>query len=340
MTVDRDVEGCGSSIGRMACRRAAGSAAVRARPFLALALVATVLGLAGCDSGGDSAPPDETSGETATVAPSRTEGPGDAGTPPPAASPSASPSVSASAEPSGANGAPEAPVGAEALRPWLEECEGAAEDADLPGEVVYPQSLPSEVNDPATYQAAVVLEQSGRSPEEAITNPDGVTTQQGIRVQCIVGARLLPVGEDVTVEGDPGTIESDWVNRRFTADGTVDWSWAVTATVPEDQQVRLQLRPALSIDDGARTITSDSVRTYVSTVQVSATMVERVAYWFDTQWPLIVGVAGLLAVAVLAVLKWGRDLAAARPGRDRGKRSGPEITKDAPDADAPSGRNG
>ncbi|MEV4900054.1 hypothetical protein AB0K08_01780 [Citricoccus sp. NPDC055426] len=182
---------------------------------------------------------------------------------------------------------------------------------------MYPRSLQTDVGDSETYQAAVVLDQSDQSLDEVISNPDGVTTQQGIRVRCIVGARLLAVGENVTVAGDPGSIESDWVNRRFTADGTIDWAWSVTATVPEDQQVRIQLRPALSINDGAQTITSDSVRTYVTEVQVSASLVERVAYWFETQWPLLVGIALALGVAVLAVLRWGGDLVKGWPGRSR-----------------------
>lgn len=218
--------------------------------------------------------------------------------------------------PSGDTGSPPDPV-----QPWVEECRQAASEVEFAGLVTYPRTLPVDMNEATTYQTVIDLSGSQLPPEEVIENPEGETSQRNIRVECIVGARLTPVGDDVTVSEDQDADGAGWVHRRFTSAGTVDWAWSVTAAAPDDQQVQLQLRPVLFVDDGARTIPADAVTTLVTRVDVQATRLDRLSYWFENEWKQLAAIAGVLGVSVLAVLTWvGKVRGHLRPhaGRNAG----------------------
>lgn len=261
-----------------------------------LVLVAAVLALAPLPAADDAAAPPDPPEETTHLWPGPSQDPGDTPDPVPT-DPGVAPDPAA-----------------EALRPWVQECRQRVGDTEFAGTVTYPATLRADLDQTVTYQAVVTLEESDLAAEEVVTIPEGDAAERQIRVQCVVGARLLPVGDEVMVDEDPEALGGGWVNRRFTGSGSVDWSWTVTPTVPEDQQVQLQLRPTLAIDDGTQTIPASSVTTFVTTIDVQGTLVQRVAHWFDQEWPRVTGVALALGLAVLAVLTWWhRVRKAARP---------------------------
>lgn len=208
---------------------------------------------------------------------------------------------------SGANDGPDPVqpwVGPNPLQPWVEECRKAASQQDFAGQVTYPATLPAELDEATSYKVVIDLADSELSPEEIIDNPHGETSERDIRVQCLVAARLIPVGAGITVAEDRDADRGGWVHRRFTGTGTVDWAWSVTPSVPDEQQVRLQLQPVLFIDDGARTIPADAVTTLVTRVPVEATRVQAFTHWFENDWQQLVVVAGGLGAVVLGVLAW------------------------------------
>ena len=103
---------------------------------------------------------------------------------------------------------------------------------------------------------------------------------------------------------DPAdTADGGWRYLDFTPSGVLEWSWSVPPRSPvSQQQLRLELRPAARSSERIlghyRTSTAD----YVTTVNVSATFIDRLAYWFKTQWEPLTVVAGSIAAAILAIL--------------------------------------
>ncbi len=62
-------------------------------------------------------------------------------------------------------------------------------------------------------------------------------------MQCVLSARLVPVGSSLEVD------KKDWITREFTPTGYLNWSWSVTAHAAHDQEIQLELQPAVTTQD-------------------------------------------------------------------------------------------
>jgi hypothetical protein len=164
---------------------------------------------------------------------------------------------------------------------------------------VYPSEVSALVGETVNYSAAVDVNVVPSPPEEVIDSDEPKTSM--VLVQCFIGAKLSPVGEGIEVNESGETDDNDWRYFPFTAAGLIEWSWDVTPKIPTDQQVRLQLRPAVKVSDGG----SDEyppTADYVSDVDVKATVTEKLNYWIDTQGKVIGAIFTALVLALVAVL--------------------------------------
>jgi hypothetical protein len=92
-----------------------------------------------------------------------------------------------------------------------------------------------------------------------------------------------------------------WRYLVFPPSGVLEWSWSVTAREPVSQQLQLELKPTAKIDDRYDR-NKRGTAVYVTTVNVTATPIDRLAYWFETQWGSRTAIAGSIGVAILAIL--------------------------------------
>ena len=78
--------------------------------------------------------------------------------------------------------------------------------------------------------------------------------------------------------------------HEFAPSGVTEWSWTVTATKPVDQELRLELHPAIISDSGTSDLgySSANQASFTTEVHVEASVLQSTAYWFDTNWKLIV----------------------------------------------------
>ena len=268
-----------------------------------LTLMLLVLLGAGC-SEGPSGPDGHANTTTPSEFPTSTEDEGEASEPPGSPEPT-QPGVSPA--PSETVGSPEptgtvVPTGPESLESFQENCERGA-GRWRRGQVDYPDRISVELGKGETYNAAVDVRETPLPPDDVVENT-GASTFEVVAVQCLLAARLVPVDEGITV-GPSG--EEDWIYRQFTPDGVVEWAWSVEATTPEAHKLRLDLRPAVRMD-GLPNLLETQVSSFSTEVAVTATGIEEASYWFSTQWPLLAGIAAILAAAVLAVAAFGRKL--------------------------------
>jgi hypothetical protein len=172
------------------------------------------------------------------------------------------------------------------------------------GQVDYPKTLGVLLGEAATYNAAVDVRDVPLPEQTVIDVPRGKATSEPVAVQCLLAARLTPVDDDIKVADTP---EGEWSFREFTPVGVVEWSWSVTATTPADHELRLDLRPAVRLDESPTTPITQ-LASFTTEVDVKSTALERLAHWFDTQWPLLAGIAAILGAAALAVKRWGANM--------------------------------
>jgi hypothetical protein len=205
------------------------------------------------------------------------------------------PTASPTARPS-----PTAPPSRNAeLEAFTRACKRHA-DQWVRGQVDYPRTLTARMGQATTYSAAVDIRDAPAPPGKEIDSPDPATGP--VHVQCVVGARLVEVTSGISVKTPADAKESGWRYLEFTPSGLLEWSWSVTPTTPDSQELLLQLQPAAKsaelIPGGSTTTTAD----YKTTVNVTATRIDRLAYWFQTQWEPLTAVAGSIGAAILAIL--------------------------------------
>ncbi len=157
-----------------------------------------------------------------------------------------------------------------------------------------------KVRESQAYNAAVDVRIDQVPPEIVIDAPKPRSAR--VRVKCVLSARLVAVGKGIEVVPSSDADGDGWRALTFTPDGVVEWSWTVTPTVPADQELQLELQPAVEMGEGSQTTVRASTVHYRTEVFVEASTIERVSYWFNTQWPLLTGIATAIAVAILAVL--------------------------------------
>ncbi len=259
--------------------------------------------LPGCVVDGDVAP----AGPPATSATSRSEVPGGPTAP---VVPTATPGdggPGGPAEPGGTAGESEpAPPTTRPeetdLASFLAGCERGIRDWRA-AQVDYPAELSIEKGGTETYVVAVDASDTPLDPGEAIPGPS--PTGEAVFVRCEVAARLTPLGSALTVD------EDDWIVRSFTPTGVIRWTWVVTAVEADDQDLELELQPAVRSEDGTILVgqSSTEISSFITAVRVEEGAVERVGEWWESRWAIIALVAAGIGAAVLAVLRFGAQLA-------------------------------
>lgn len=197
------------------------------------------------------------------------------------------------------------------LDEFLRKCEESL-DADRQGQIDHPANMWMKVRENQSYNAAVDVRIDQVPPEINIDGPK--PGSERVRVRCILSARLVAVGKGIEVVPSSDTDGDGWRALTFTPDGVVEWSWTVTPTVPADQELQLELQPAVKMGEGSQSAVRASTVYYKTEVFVEATRIERLSYWFNTQWPLLTSVVGAIGVAILALLAFStkfRDAARA-----------------------------
>lgn len=218
------------------------------------------------------------------------------GSPSPSSPPTATPPATT---------APRAEPDAKELEAFLADCEKNINKWQM-GQVDYPGRMSVDMGDSAAYVVAVDIRNKPVTAEKVIPAEDPESAP--VAVQCLLGARLVPVGEALTVD------ESDWIVREFTPTGFLNWSWAVKALAPGDHDLVLELRPTLEDLDGYTLVGGNSppnTTTFVSRVHVHASWIQHAGQWWDENWGTVLLISGAIGVALPALIKWGGDVSLA-----------------------------
>ena len=165
--------------------------------------------------------------------------------------------------------------------------------------VDYPKQLSSGLNEASTYKAVVDIRRRPAAPETVIPYADEAVGEP-VLVRCVLAARLIAVSDTIEVRTTDDADGSGWRFQRWTPQGVIEWSWIFVPESPETQKLRLELTPAV-IGGPARFGTLRRV-SYESQVATDSTRLERLSYWFNTDWHMLGSIAGTLAVAVVAIL--------------------------------------
>jgi hypothetical protein len=205
-------------------------------------------------------------------------------------------------DPGGA--APAPPIQTEQWRSdvdaFLQECERGIGTWQA-AQVDYPGVLQVQLGEPAAYVATLDIRTAPDAPSKEIPGPS--PESEPVFVQCVVAARLVPMGDGLTVD------TTGWVPRTFTPSGVVDWAWGVTAIEARDQQLRLELHPAVQSPLGLE-VDADATptTTFITDVQTQAPAVQKVRQYLEDNWPAVVTISGIVAAAVFGVIRFGGDV--------------------------------
>jgi hypothetical protein len=188
------------------------------------------------------------------------------------------------------------------LAAFLAGCERGIRDWRA-AQVDYPAELSIEKGGTESYVVAVDASDTPLDPSEAIPGPS--PTGEAVFVRCEVAARLTPLGSALTVD------EDDWIVRSFTPTGVIRWTWVVTAVEADDQDIELELQPAVRSEDGTILVgqSSTEISSFITGVRVEEDPVERVGEWWESRWAIIALVAAGIGAAVLALLRFGAQVA-------------------------------
>ena len=277
----------------------------RARGRTALLVLLGVAVLSGCvvDGNTNSAGPPATSatsgpepsgGATEPVFPTAT--PGDGAAP---VDPGGPGSTAGESEPAPA---PTTRPSGTDLASFLAACERGIRDWRA-AQVDYPAELSIEKGGTESYVVAVDASDTPLDPSEAIPGPS--PTGEAVFVRCEVAARLTPLGSALTVD------EVDWIVRSFTPTGVIRWTWVVTAVEADDQDLELELQPAVRSEDGTILVgqSSTEISSFITAVRVEEDAVARVGEWWESRWTIMALVAAGIGAAILALLRFGAQLA-------------------------------
>ncbi|MET0724753.1 MAG: hypothetical protein ABWY36_00280 [Leifsonia sp.] len=213
-------------------------------------------------------------------------------------------------EPSGTPAQPEETFDAQsALEAFQRDCaQGVQNWRDA--QVDFPGTLTVKLDESLNYNAAVDIRSEPLPPDEVIETDGGSAEFESVQIRCTVAARVIAVGDALTVDEESNELAGGWILQEFTPTGVVEWSWTVDAVKPVDQELRLELRPAIvagaSLDE--LTYSSASQASFTTDVHVEATMLQAVNFWFDSNWGLIVAIVTPIGIAVLALLGWMRKV--------------------------------
>jgi hypothetical protein len=202
------------------------------------------------------------------------------------------------------------------LEKYNQDCEERAQEWRA-AQVDYPTILTVPLHESVTYKAVVDVRKEPLPADRVIIVEKGTAGSASIFVQCRIAARLIAVGDGLTVSNDPAVGPDGWIYQPFTPLELVEWSWSFKADKPKVQELRMELRPATLADGSTSPLDpSGNQLSFVTRVVVEASPIQIVAYWFETQWPLLAGTAITLGLAVLALKNWIGELI----GKSRKKR--------------------
>ncbi|KQP70972.1 hypothetical protein ASF40_03865 [Microbacterium sp. Leaf288] len=285
--------------------------------------VTMVLLLSGCAADGADSGPQPTavpSSQPTTGGGDEGDGEGEPGSEPSAEPTEGGGQVEPGLPTAGPTPEPGAPPGPdEAVARFQERCEEGVEEW-REGKVDYPSELSVPVEGAVNYNAALDVRSEPLPADEVVDVGDGAAASEEVLVKCTVAARLTPVGDALSVAEEPTESVGGWIVQEFSPKGVVEWSWTVTALEPVDQQLRLELRPAIVVEDAAGDpgYASRNLASFTTDVTVEASLLHRTAYWFEVNWPLIVIIATAIGAGSLAVVTWWRKI---RPRRKAGVRT-------------------
>jgi hypothetical protein len=171
------------------------------------------------------------------------------------------------------------------------------------GQVDYPERLSLNMGQSTAYVVAIDIRNNPLPTEKVI--PGSAPQSAPIAVQCVLSARLVPVGQSLEVS------DREWILREFTPTGLLNWSWSVKALAPGDQELRLELEPAVTTQ-GKYILTqgdnSLNVSTFITQVHVNASSIQRVGQWWNEYWGIISLIVAAIGAALISIVKWGGDL--------------------------------
>jgi hypothetical protein len=167
----------------------------------------------------------------------------------------------------------------------------------------YPEEFDIDVGETKAYVAGVDVRATPADPSEVIPGP--FAAGEAVFVRCEIAARLTPLGDALSVD------EEDWVLRSFTPAGLIRWTWAVTAVKAEDQDLRLELQPAVRSEDGTVLVsdTATDVSSFVTRARVEEGALRQLGAWWSENWGTITLVSAGIGAAVLALLRYGAEFA-------------------------------
>lgn len=234
------------------------------------------------------------------------------------------------------------------LTAFSEGCETAAREY-VQGDVAYPRSLPAQMGEAASYDAAVAIRQV--TPSSATDLIDAADpTEEPVKVQCLVAARLVAVTDSIEVEEPDEAGDGGWVYQEFTPDGTLEWAWSVTPNTPRTGTVRLEMRPAVKGFEVTE-VTRGKTARFSSDVVVDASWLQRGAHWARNDGQDLTVVAGFLGAGLLGLLAFVPKVrdgvsGALRPGSGAAPQgvastsTGPPVSTPAAPRRGPAGAKG
>jgi hypothetical protein len=156
------------------------------------------------------------------------------------------------------------------------------------------------MDEAASFDAAIVIRQV--DPTSATDLVDAADpTEEPVKVQCLVAARLVAVSETIDVEEPDEAGDGGWVYQTFTPDGTLEWAWSVTPTTPRDGTVRLEMRPAVKGFEVTEVMRGKTAR-FSSDVVVEASWLQRAAYWTQHDGKALTVLAAFVGTGLLGLL--------------------------------------
>jgi hypothetical protein len=187
---------------------------------------------------------------------------------------------------------------------FVSQCEKSLSAGWRRGQVDYPKQLTVTAAQSTTYLAAVDIRANPLPPSQVLPGP--ILNSAPVQVKCVLSARLVPP-PDKSLD----VANKDWLTREFTPTGVATWNWSVTGLTSGPHPLTLELQPAVAVDAGQLLQPNDNspyLSSYLTTVQVNASLLKRVSEWWNSNWPAALGVLTALGAAVLAFLGWLQKL--------------------------------
>jgi hypothetical protein len=171
------------------------------------------------------------------------------------------------------------------------------------GNVNYPTHYEVNLDESFTYQAIVDVGNTPVAPEAALPGQPSPQSKP-VAVKCNVAARLIAIDDKLEVS------ESHWVPRSFTPTGMADWSWTVKAARGGKSQLRIQIEPAVSLQNGVLQVSQDDpqISSFVTNVDIGQSSPQHVAGWISENKAAFGTILTALIGAILFTVRSWKEL--------------------------------